>query len=306
MDYFSQYTFAEISANMIGEIAYTETLTFWSTLISAPLAYFGSWAVSAGVSKLASEAGASAIKSVILSQKSVFGGLVGTITSPIQEVFQEIIEDGFREALIENLVDIAGGSDALGFWLSSLSTSVREVKGALGGLVLGAPSLSLKNMFTLIQGRASGDSMTEIREKISLDLKQKQEAAQQAADQMGFLDKLLNGNFLKGLFMVLPTVFFGTFSFVAMSGLNKMTSSLMKLSPTAHANFETWQHNRRKEATIKTAGDVKFFSAETGSFANMEKQTKMPLEVDSKALHDLFAQVQESEKIGPPTINTLS
>ena len=33
MDYFNQYTYAEISANMITEITYTETLTFWSTFV---------------------------------------------------------------------------------------------------------------------------------------------------------------------------------------------------------------------------------------------------------------------------------
>jgi hypothetical protein len=32
MDYFNQYTYAEVNGNMISEIAYTETLTFWSTL----------------------------------------------------------------------------------------------------------------------------------------------------------------------------------------------------------------------------------------------------------------------------------
>ncbi|KKL15557.1 hypothetical protein LCGC14_2504410, partial [marine sediment metagenome] len=55
MDYFSQYTYAEVTANMISEIAYTETLTFWSTVISTPLAYFGSLAATAAVGKLASK-----------------------------------------------------------------------------------------------------------------------------------------------------------------------------------------------------------------------------------------------------------
>ena len=33
MDYFNQYTYAEVTAHMISEIAYTETITFWSTVV---------------------------------------------------------------------------------------------------------------------------------------------------------------------------------------------------------------------------------------------------------------------------------
>jgi len=39
MDYFNQYTYTEVTANMISEIAYTETLTFWSTIISSIAIY---------------------------------------------------------------------------------------------------------------------------------------------------------------------------------------------------------------------------------------------------------------------------
>lgn len=45
MDYFNQYTYAETTAQMISEIAYTEIMTFWSTLISAPLVLLGSWTI---------------------------------------------------------------------------------------------------------------------------------------------------------------------------------------------------------------------------------------------------------------------
>ena len=56
MDYFSQYTYAEVTANMISEIAYTETLTFWSTIISTPLAYFGALLATKAVGNLAAKA----------------------------------------------------------------------------------------------------------------------------------------------------------------------------------------------------------------------------------------------------------
>ncbi|GAI86908.1 unnamed protein product, partial [marine sediment metagenome] len=138
---------------------------------------------------MSGKAGSEAVQSLL--QKSIIGGLVGTVVSPIKEVFQEIIEDGFREALIENLVSILGGTDDLGFWLSSLSTSVREVKGALGELTLG--ETNIKNTFSLIYAIYSGDVDTalEIQQKISQDLKQRQETEKAKQAQMSFLDKML-------------------------------------------------------------------------------------------------------------------
>ncbi|KKM68210.1 hypothetical protein LCGC14_1463150, partial [marine sediment metagenome] len=142
MDYFNQYTYAEVSANMISEIAYTETLTFWSTLISVPLAYFGSLAATAAVGKMAGEAGSKAISSLLARQLGNLGKMfTSLITAPIKEVFEEIITDGLIESLAENIVSLAGGSDDLRFWLSSLGTSGRETKGALGQLVLGDTNL---------------------------------------------------------------------------------------------------------------------------------------------------------------------
>ncbi|GAH84204.1 unnamed protein product, partial [marine sediment metagenome] len=125
MDYFNQYTYAEVTAHMISEIAYTETITFWSTLISSAAIYFGSWAVM-GTEAFMAKAGVQSVAALIGQ------GAVKMITSVIHETFEEIIKDGFIEALIENFVDIVGWYEELGFWLSSLATSYREVKGALG------------------------------------------------------------------------------------------------------------------------------------------------------------------------------
>jgi len=298
MDYFNQYTYAEISSNLISEIAYTETLTFWSTLISAPLVYFGSWAVSAGVGKMFGEAGSNAVKSML--QKSIMGGLVGMAVSPIKEVFQEIIEDGFREALLENLVSIAGGTDDLGFWLSSLSTSFREVKGALGELTFG--ETNLKNTFSLIHAISSGDVDTrlEIQQRITQDLDQRKEAETAKKEQMSLWDKMLKTDFLKGLFMVIPSVFFGSFSFVALSGLNKMVTSSIKLSPAAYALYKTEQHVKAKKELNEMAKDQKSLSIESVLFNNMEKQAKKPSELDGEALNNIFRGLQDNEIENPP------
>ncbi|MBA7632675.1 hypothetical protein ES703_40227 [subsurface metagenome] len=298
MDYFNQYTYAEISSNMISEVAYTETLTFWSTLISAPLVYFGSWAVSTGVGKMFGEAGFRKVQAML--QKSVMGGLVGMVVSPIKEVFQEIIEDGFREALIENLVSIAGGTDDLGFWLSSLSTSFREVKGALGELTFG--DTNLKNTFSLIHAISSGDTdtMLEIQQKITQELKQRKEAETAKKEQMSFWDKMVKTGFLKGLFMVMPSVFFGSFGFVALSGLNKMVTSSIKLSPAAYAWYKTKQHVKAKKDLNKMAKDQKSFSVDSFLFNNMDKQTKKPSELDGEALNNIFRGLQNNEIESPP------
>ena len=263
MDYFSQYTFAETSANMIGEIAYTETLTFWSTLISAPLAYFGSWAITAGIGKLAGEAGAKVAEAFAkLLDKSVLEGLLGTVVSPVKEVFQEIIEDGFIEAVVGNLVEIAGGSDDLGFWLSSIATSVRESGGALGQLALGG-AVNLGNMVTLIQGRTSGMSMTDIRQQISQQSKLSQDAKQQATEQRSFWSKLLRGGFLKGMFMVTSSAFFHTFGFGALSGLSNMLVGVKKASPSTKVMLESIRHNRRKKVIRNVVGTQEAFSEDS-------------------------------------------
>jgi len=246
MDYFNQYKYAEISANMISEIAYTETLTFWSTLISAPMIYFGSWAVSATFGKMFGEAGAKVVMAGL--QKSVTEGIKGMIIAPIKEVFDEIVKDSFIEALSEWIVDLAGGPEDLGFWLSSLLTSRREVSGALGQLAGVGRShtfSSISNLISLVQAISSGDQEAIIA--INHDLEQQQQANQLKQEQSSFWSKLLLANLLKGVFMTLPSVFLGSFSFVALAGLSKMVTSSIKLSPRAYAAFKTQHHNIRKE-----------------------------------------------------------
>jgi len=302
MDYFNQYTYAEISANMISEIAYTETLTFWSTLISAPLVYFGSWAVK-GTEAMMAQASVESVKALLLN------GVKKMALSPIMEVFDEIIKDGFREALIENAVSIAGGTDDLGFWLSSLSTSYREVKGALGQLSLG-PSTNLKTTISLIHAVSSGDidTILEIKQRIDQDLKLKQETEKAKLAQMSFWDKMLKTDFLKGLFMVIPSVLFGSFSFVALSGLTKMVTSSIKLSPAAYAKLESSKHNRRKKAAIKAIGGQEANSVNNVFTDRVLGQTKKPAELDSaKAdIDEKYKDQQNSEKENPSLVAFLS
>jgi hypothetical protein len=142
MDYFNQYTYAEVSANMISEIAYTETLTFWSTLISAPLIYFGSLGVANTVGKHANEEGARRIGEMVTRIKGQF--VSNVLKAPIMEIFDEIIKDSFLESIGEVAASYAGWSEDAGFLLGTLLTSARELGGALGKIVLGGDK-NMKN-----------------------------------------------------------------------------------------------------------------------------------------------------------------
>ena len=307
MDYFNQYVFAETTANSISEITYTETMTFWSTLISAPLVYFGSWAVSAGVGKMFSEAGANAVKASI--HRSIVQGLVGMVVSPIQEIFQEIIEDGFIEALSENLIDMAGGTDDLGFWVSSFATSVRETTGALGKLALGDASVAfgdanLKTKLSLISARVSRDAnaIAKITASVQQNVEQKQADADLKRQQMNSWQKILSSGFFKGLLMVLPAVLYGSFSFVALKGLNNMIESTQSAVPKAYARYKSEVQAYRRGKLIKWVG------TQDALVNNLQEYMKKPAELEAAKpeINEKYKASQNTEKENPPLAAFLS
>jgi len=129
MDYMNQYTFAKTTAEMISEIGYTEIITLISTAISVPATVLGSYGVK-GVAQYLSKS------SVIVSKAALKTALkeiaVQTIKSTVKEVFEEIVYDSLIEALAENVVSMAGGTVALGFWISASATSARETASGPG------------------------------------------------------------------------------------------------------------------------------------------------------------------------------
>ncbi|KKM94115.1 hypothetical protein LCGC14_1201570, partial [marine sediment metagenome] len=300
MDYFNQYTYAQVSGNMIAEIAYTETLTFWSTFISVPLIYFGSLAATNAVGNLAGEAGAMAIKQNMqrMTIKQMLGSMV---TSAISEVFEEIIKDGFTEAIIENVVDMVGGSDDLGFWLSSLWTSKREVGGALGKMVLGTSvnleaKANLETNIALIAARNAGDTtaVLNIQNKIKEDIKQKQDAELKRRAETKTWQNLLKSGFFQGILMLSTSLFFGTSSFLTLVGFKNTVGGSAKFYGMSKAKTQAY----RKGLVLQITKDQ-------GTLAqNLEQQMKKPkIEVsDGEALHNLFRKLQGDGK----TINTPS
>ncbi|MBA7628165.1 hypothetical protein ES703_35641 [subsurface metagenome] len=291
MDYFNQYTYAEISANMISEIAYTETLTFWSTLISAPLVFLGSWAVK-GTELMFGQVGVQLTK-VILQM----------VTAPIKEVFEEIIKDGFIEALSENIVDLLGGTEDMGFWVSSLGTSYREVKGALGQIALGSAAdidikINLGTKLSLFKARLTGD--TEIINQIQQELQQKHEAELAKQQQMKSWQKLLGSGFFKGISMVTSTLFFGSFNFFALNSLKNLITDVKTLSPKAYGELRSKLQAYRINKFLKRRSDL---SVENIFVNNLKDSTKHPADIDGEALNNLFRGRQESNIYNPPAVD---
>jgi len=276
---------------MISEIAYTETLTFWSTLISAPLVYLGSWSIK-GTEAMFGEAGASLVKA-----------LLQFATAPIKEVFEEIIKDAFIEAFAESLVDFAGGSEDLGFWISSLSTSARETGGALGQLALG--DVNLKTTIQLLKAKSSGDvqMLAQIDAQIKQSMKQKREAAIQKRAEMSTWQKLFSSDIFKGLAMITSSLFFGASSFFTLLGFNNMLQGTVGIAPKVFGEAKTIAHAKRKAELSQDFGTMDLF---TGKI--IDTQMKKPSNIDGEALNDLFYGQQQSDTItevdSPPlTIN---
>ncbi len=286
MDYFNQYTYAEVTANMISEIAYTETLTFWSTLISAPLVFLGSWAIM-GTKTFLAQAEVGTVKALLTQFAGQF------IMAPIKEVFQEIIEDGFKEAIAENFVDLIGGTEDLGFWLSSLWTSKREVGGALSQISLGKVEgkTSLGSVLSIASARLSGD--TEVKNAILTQMKQelaqKTQEYQQKRAEMSTWQKLMNAGTFRIIVMTVASLFFGGSSFLALLGLNKALKTTANMAPRIYGEAKARSHANRKDGIIKAYGENNFYE----NLKNMENQMKKPSNIDGEALNSIFRSLQK-------------
>ncbi|MFW9874256.1 MAG: hypothetical protein ACFFG0_14215, partial [Candidatus Thorarchaeota archaeon] len=299
MDYFNQYTYAEVTAHMISEIAYTETITFHSTLISSAAIYFGSM-VAMGIEQFMAQAGISSVSALIGY------GTARMVTSAIQETFEEIIRDGFIEALIENFIDITGWSEELGFWLSSLATSYREVRGALGQLALGRLGPDLKNDITLLKDAIdAGDVKAEadMRTRIQQTLQQQKEAEVERQKEMNTWERLLKSGFFQGVFMTMPPILFGSFTFLTLKGLSNFGKGTISLAPEKFARFKT-------KINVFKKGKISQVSEEDSQFSRdeVQKHLKKPSDVDSllEDVNNIFKDQQESEIDTQPLVDVLN
>lgn len=285
MDYFNQYTFAEVTANMISEIAYTETLTFWSTFISSFAMYAGSWAVGGVTLQSFAMAGVLAVKSAIF------------------EVFDEIIQDAFIEALIENTVDMWGWSEDAAMWLSALGTSARETFGALGKLMRGfTGKTDLQTDIALLKyaiKAGNTNAQVEIAQRIDQAMQEQQDQKLQDQEQKSAWTKLLKSGFFKAIFMVMPAILFGSFNFLTLKGLSTIGKGAISLAPEKFAAFKAKMNAFKKGKTGQLTGESSQFH-----WKGLKELLKKPSGLDStkEDINNAFKDRQESDTELPPPV----
>ena len=284
MDYFNQYTYAQVSANMISEIAYTETLTFWSTLISVPLIYFGSAIATGAVGSLGAAAGSMLVKMVY---------------SPMKEIIQEITEDAFIEVLAENFADMVGLSDDVGYWLSALGTSGRELGGSLRSASVSS-SQSSQTDIALATAQNSGDANInlEMQNTLNENLQQQQQADLNQEQEKSQWKTLYQSKFFKGLMMVSTSLLLAPMTptgLLAFAGIRTMVSGEIR-------NFGI---SRTKTQAYRKAL-VQYITKDHSTLAeNIESQMKKPRNLDGEALNKLFRKSQgDGNTIDMPSIQT--
>jgi hypothetical protein len=299
MDYFNQYTYAEVSANMISEIAYTETLTFWSTLISAPLIYFGSLGVANTVGKHANEEGARRIGEMVTRIKGQF--VSNVLKAPIMEIFDEIIKDSFLESIGEVAASYAGWSEDAGFLLGTLLTSARELGGALGKIVLGGDK-NMKNNILIAKAAKAGDAETALALRQEMDQQHQAEIErrQQEQDDKKLWQKIFGSNMFKGFFMMGASMFLGGFSFLTLSGFKDTLKGSIDLSPKLQSKYRTLVNKRRKDNLIQTVGEQPSLNDV------LQEKMKKPsnLEDTKNELLKDYKKLQESNPNNPMSIDT--
>jgi len=119
---------------MIAEIGYTEIMTVTSTLISTPFVILGSYltkgseevTIAATTTAVATASEVSTQASKIALTALLYGVAKQVVIATVKETVEEIVIDGFFETAIQSAVRMVGGSDAAGYWISTLFTSARE------------------------------------------------------------------------------------------------------------------------------------------------------------------------------------
>ncbi|MHA1279520.1 MAG: hypothetical protein ACTSQ8_20150 [Candidatus Helarchaeota archaeon] len=323
MDYFNQYTYALTTANMISEIAYTETVTFWSTYISAPLVFLGSWAVK-GYDKFIAEAGKQVVKKQlgdtaakastqpIKAAIAVLSALrlgIPMLLSPLREVFEEIVIDDIIETLLQNGISILGGTQDMGFWASSLGTSGRELMGSLREMR--DMGMEAREDLDLTEREAVKDaSNMESKEDdiIQSEMEEILALKFRLEGEKNLLRMLLLSDILRGALFLLPSIFLGSMDILAIFR-NKIcklihgTGYSLKWLATARARK---QARRQAELEVKRTELRKIlgeeniedaFSINSVFYENLQSKLKIPVldsSIDDTATRadklDIFGQ----------------
>ncbi|TXT67761.1 MAG: hypothetical protein BAJALOKI1v1_10024 [Promethearchaeota archaeon] len=270
MDYFNQYVQAQTIAQIKSEIAYTETLTFWSTIMTTALSYFGGWGATgtgSAIAEVGAEVGKEGVKIIAKEVlKQVLKVVLKTIYEAMKEVLQEVILDAFIEALAEGyFVEILGMSEDAGFWISSLATSLREAglgpfklmrKGLTSVMSSISTNLDLHLNLDSIFFKNSKNHIKDLQNSLKnaveadnfIDQAKLKEEIRQAETELALKQNKLNliKNIFKGIIMLsLSFKFFG-FGFIGAKSLLDIGTSISSYYDNK-AEINTISHVMRSE-----------------------------------------------------------
>ncbi|KKM63056.1 hypothetical protein LCGC14_1515400, partial [marine sediment metagenome] len=271
MDYMNQYTYAKQTADMIGDIAYTETMTLISTAISAAALLLGEWAVS-GIKELFKQASKEVTKKVveeasksILKQfgmaftKFVFAVGVGSI----KEMFEEIIVDGILETWGEKFIAGMGGSEDQAFWFTSLLTSGREGLSGIRSTVMKAVNMkfgktkiagAFRDMRGWFATKFATDTNKEIikrneaSEKVNAEFKdgKNEQDLRLKEDKVNSWTKMIGSGLFRILRTVIPAFFMGGLLFTNTFATLGMVKQIKGFGGDIIGRYQTLKVNMKK------------------------------------------------------------
>ncbi len=264
MDYFNQYTYASVTANMIGEIAYTETLTLISTLITTPLILLGSWSTM-GTEKFIAQMGVKEVSSKLLQTVLIVGKIaVSTVVGAVKEVFEEIIKDGIIETWAERQVELWGGTEDMGFWFSALCTSGRETISGSGSAILKMMKTSSTQQATIKTALDNSDNLqTWVAQNMGKDYMSDSKSRKTIMEQItklrattekdillktqkkSSLLKIASSGITTAFKFTLASMFLGSQTITAMLSLSGFSSTITGVSASLYGRYKTNLYNAK-------------------------------------------------------------
>lgn len=264
MDYFNQYTYASVTANMIGEIAYIETLTLISTIISTSLIMLGSWTTQ-GTTQFLANMGAESVKSTLGRMLLITGKVAMSIVGgAVKETFEEIIKDGFIETWAERQVELWGGTEDMGFWFSALCTSGREtISGSAKGIRTMMKSSSdqkttidtalsnSENLNAWVSQNMAKDYKSDAKSRKAIMEQIKHLKATSEADillkaqKKSSILKIARSGLITALKFTMTSMFLGSQTMSSMLSLSGFSSTIKGVSASLYGRYKTNIYNAR-------------------------------------------------------------
>jgi hypothetical protein len=304
MEYFSQYEQARAISHIKAEIAYMETLTFYSTIMGAALTYFGSWGTPGGFGEFIGEVGAMVGKESVSTvgktiMKEVIKQTAKAVGGAMVEVTEEVIKDAFIETLVQGyFVEILGMSEDIGFWMSSLATSVREhVSGPLGlmtkGITGGIFSTSNLNA-ELKQLTARLDQAKDVGNFMEQQQLEKQILAKKTELATKNNRKALLTSIFKGIGMFAIGLFAGSLSFLGGTSLLTGTASTLQYIDNK-AKIETYNHILSHQIEKDLCSYIDREIRGTAEPREISLIVPSTLEASRQQLFDAFSEMQAND-----------